>query len=701
MNAELTTDSGVSLLVVEKSPNQAEKFVTALRSAGIPVHPTRLADTSELDERLAGKAFDLILCSCRSKRPSSQNLSEARASCPDTPLILIYGDEDRETLLDAVRGGARDIVHKDDLAHLQLVVTRELETLQLRRDLAEVGRKLEEAENRCESVMAAAEEAIAYVHDGMHVAANRAYLDMLGYADQEEVEGLPLLDMVDPEFHKQLKKLLKTVERTRDPAPQKMEATCHTSAGQGFSAVLELSPAIFDDEPCTQVHVSAQQSAMDLEAELARVNTVDPDTGLHNRKYFLELIADEQPALAARRESRVLLYVMLDHFQELRNTAGVATSDGLIKEVAGLLDRVRNPDDILARFGDHSFVILVRSVKRPEVEGLAQSVCLAIEEHNYQASEKFIAPTCSIGIVDSNDIPDFDSQRFVDLAYQAAHQASENGGNRFQFFQPEKPSVERALAGSDAVNLEQVIQHAVEENRFRLVYQPILSLHGDPRENYAVMVRMLDESDNEHLPGNFLQKAEAAGLAATIDRWVIRSAILELAHQRDEGKDAHFFISISGQSLSDDRTFPWIRDCMEEFGLKGDALTFQVPEESVRKQVHAAREVVKQLHSIGCGFALDQFGTLPKPESLLKQIHVNFVRLHVSFMDGIAKDHAKQESMKAVCELAASMKVKTVATGVEDANTLAILWNVGVNYIQGYFVQEPSESIAYDFSGAA
>jgi EAL domain-containing protein (putative c-di-GMP-specific phosphodiesterase class I) len=284
----------------------------------------------------------------------------------------------------------------------------------------------------------------------------------------------------------------------------------------------------------------------------------------------------------------------------------------------------------------------------------------------------------------------------MNYAFRASEVAAGKGGNQFAFF--EDAVADTGLVSEREEMMERLIRDAVQNNRFRLVYQPIVSLQGDQRENYSVMVRMLSDDKQDVLPSDFLLQAEKSGYMAMIDRWVIQHAVQKLVQQRDAGKDIHFFISISGASIQDEGMLLWIYKCLDEHQAMGGWITFQISEVDVRSRIQEVKTLVDGLKQVGCRVCVEHFGMLPKPETLLKHLQADCVRLDHSCMDGIAKSDAKQSQLKALHEIIVSHQVKTVATGVEDANTLAILWNLGVHYIQGYFLQEPSETIAYDFT---
>ena len=689
-------DYALRLLVIESSLNRSEKYVNALRNAGIAAHSTRVETEEEILETLEGNDTDMVLCAFDGTEVSVDRLLSLLEQHQDIPVIVLYQDKDQKALLKAMSDGARDFVCREDLEHLQLVVKRELDHLLQARGLAKAERRLKESEDRCNVLMQSSRDAIAYVHEGMHVRANPAYLEMFGYFDMDDIEGTPLLDMVTPADHGKLKKILRSVDSKALIEPVMLEVKCQKVEGSEFDASLSFSPASIDGEPCTQVLISNQKYKKELEQKLAQLTSLDIQTGLHNRQYLMQALeADAQPG-GQGGGNRALLYIALDKIDEIRNSSGITACDKLVKEVASSLKELVKEGDVLARFGDYVFTLLTPVNSKPELTKRAEAICFAVETHVVKDGNQVVTPTCSIGIASLTEREKVEPQKLMNHAFRASEMASSRGGNQFAFF--EEVVTKTGLVSEREEMLERVIHSAVENDRFRLVYQPIVSLQGDPRENYSVMVRMLSEDKKDVLPGDFLLQAEKSGYMALIDRWVIQHAIQELVRQRNAGKDIQFFISMSGASIQDEGMLLWIYKCLDEHQAMGGWITFQLSEVDVRSRIQEVKSLVDGLKQVGCHVCVEHFGMLPKSETLLKHLPADFVRLDHSCLEGITKSEPKQQQLKALHDLITAHKAKTVATGVEDANTLAILWNTGINYIQGYFLQEPSEIIAYDFT---
>jgi len=527
----------------------------------------------------------------------------------------------------------------------------------------------------------------------MHVRANPVYLELFGFLEMEEIEGLPILDMIAADDLSKFKKFLRSTE----PMQGELEIRCRNSEDQVFDALIEFSPASIDGESCTQIIIRNRSSNRQLEEKLQQVSNRDPQTGLINRDHFLQEL---QGAVSRAREQSTelnLLYLTIDGFQDTRSEIGLASTDVLLKEFSLVLQRPIDEDDILARFGDHAFTIATtRPVK--QTRQLAQQIVESVRQHLFQVDDHALKPSCSIGVAALDDSIS-NAHEFINGAYHACDSAHDQGNAGIACYSPREMSPSYGDETSEA-HVNSLIHQALTEEGFKLVYQPVVSLQGESREFYAVLTRLIDENQEEILPEDFIHTAEQSNQMADVDRWVIQHAIIELVRQRQEGRKVSFFITLSEASLKDDQLLLWICDRLREQEARGAWLIFQISEPILRAHLQQAKMLFEGLKKIKCQIAIDQFGTAGNSEVLLKHLPVDYVRFDVSLAEKLTEQQDQQDRLTTMNVSIQGQGVKTIVMGVEDANSMAVLWTVGVNYIQGYFLQEPSEQIGYEFNSS-
>ncbi|MEW8102615.1 MAG: EAL domain-containing protein [Candidatus Thiodiazotropha endolucinida] len=690
-------EEAIELLVLGNTTPEIEAYLDALRNNGNPAHATRIEhNADQLGSALKEKrSLDLLIYTIEHEAlDTTQLFAIIGAINPIIPVVAVCDTPDEELQLDLMRQGVTDLVQRKNHPHLVQVILREHKHLSGMRRLQRLERQLEEAEERCDALTESSRDAIAYVHEGMHVTANRAYLELFGLAGEDEIEGLPILDMIASAEHQTFKKLLRKLSADSDYSSE-VKTTCVRGNGTEFSAELHFTPASIDGEACTQVIIRDQSISREVEEKLRLLSTQDVQTGLYNRQYFIGQLDEEAKHHFDRGQNpQTLLYITLDNFTEIRSKTGIKKSDVLLLEIAGEIRKIVSKNDLLARFGDHTFTILTAKQELAATEEKARKICDTVASHTFQESDSDINPSCSIGVVFSSDDV-LSGHDFITQAYHACEHARSNGGNDFYITDSQIP--EDAQTTASEANLSNLIRYAFENNQFQLAYQPIVSLHGDTRENYAITVRLIDESKEEIQPEHFLNQVKSLNRMPELDRWVIRHAIDELATQRKQGKKINFLISISGATLEDDTLLLFICDCLRDYEAKGSWVTFQFDDDEARSHLHQLQKLAEGLKKIKCKTCLGHFGLAKKPEAILNSFPLDFIQFHSYFLSDLFENQDKQDALNHLNEVIQAQNVKTIASGVEDASSLAILWSIGVNYIRGYFIQEPSASIDYDF----
>lgn len=682
------------LIIAEESRNDAEALANILRNAGYAVRHTHVSDQEDLEAALAAQAPDMLLCAQDLEAlPLDDVLTQLAHLKLEIPVIAIGASAAEAEITDALRRGAADLASYDQPERLQLIVARELRNQRLCSDARRFEASFKESEKRARSLMESSQDAITYIHEGMHIYANRSYLEMFGFDELDEIEGTPILDMVSHEDHAMFKDFLRNYGK-ESHAQDELDLRGLLPDGATFKACMEFSCATIEGEPCTQIIIRNQSDSRELEQKLKYLSKQDMLTGLYNRQYFMEEMDLAVTDARSGSGNSALLYLLLDNFREIKENVGIGKADLVLRELADLLRHICGPDDVLARFGDHSFTIIRKQVSSDEALAFAEEVRRVTEEHIADVEDQSVTTTCSIGVglITENAATAQQLMAQADLACEVARSA---GGNRVHLHNPiadEELGREREQQWSEA------IQQAIETGGFNLVYQPIVSLQGDHREKYEVFVRMLGEAGETILPGQFLASAEQTGQIVEIDRWVIRNAIEVLAKRRKDGIETHFFIKLSGQTLGDPELAIWINELLRNHNLAANSLVFEIAEQAAQQNLKNAKSFIKAMQQIRCSTALEHFGSGPNSFQLLKHLPVTYLKIDGSFIHNLATEPDNQAVVKSIVEMALSMDKQCIAEFVQDAHSLAVLWQSGVHYIQGYFLQEPDTALSYDFS---
>ncbi|MGB3620243.1 MAG: diguanylate cyclase, partial [Ketobacter sp.] len=478
----------IKLLVLHESPDDAEQLMNLIRNSGRATRGQMIEDLEGFVQALNSSTWDLMLL-----RPEANDvfamecLKEVKKNAKDIPAILLLDDNDPEEIVDGLRDGYEDVVQKDDQARLVLVIQRELRNLSERRARRTAEIHLKEAEKRCASLLDSSRDAITYITDGMHTYANEAYLELFGYEDADDLEGMPIMDMVSPKDHEEFKQFLRAYSAGESDTN---EFLCHglCTDGTEIQARMIFSSATYDGEPCTQILIRTNQADAELQERLKEISSQDLLTGLYNRNHFTqELDASIQWAITSNH-SAVLLYIQLDNFASVQSDIGIAAADMVLADVATLLREQLPGGEVLARFGDDIFTVLIKEKNLEEGRLLAEKLRSGVEDHLSEVQDRTVQVTASIGVTLISENTE-DGEEVITRAHQASEQVYEDKplGNGVSVFDPaEAKKVDPSDTGA-------VLQDAIDKGKFKLLFQPVIDLRGGSGELYEAFLRMVDD----------------------------------------------------------------------------------------------------------------------------------------------------------------------------------------------------------------
>jgi diguanylate cyclase (GGDEF)-like protein/PAS domain S-box-containing protein len=684
-------DNLVRIVLVEDSTEDAEHAISVLRNAGISVRPTRAVDADQLKTALDAPQ-DLVLYSARAKKLTLKETAEAvDKTGKDIPVLAVMDALTQESLLAALRDGARSVLIRGMSDFFQTMAQREFSDLQTRRAVRKLEISLRESEKRCNALLDSSRDPIAYVHEGMHVYANKAYLEMFKIEEYAEIEGTTFLDMLAGKDVTVFRDVLKQISKGEKP-PEKLNLKAQRTDGSTFDAVMELSEASVENEPCTQIVIRQQTGNAELAKELDALRRQDLVTGLLNKQAFTEELQKAVAAASGGQTDQAVIYLEIDNYKKHLEVVGIDGVDTLLADMGGFLRTAAGANAHVARLADHSFGIILLGMVHQRCIEFATKLVKHLEDHVIDAGRTSITLTGSFGMClmsEKMTAP----QDVLNKAAEASQAAMRDGGNRLITFDPmEKEKADEA----ESAKWINSIKNALTKDGFNMMYQPIVSLQGESGEFYEVLLRM-NGPNGEVQPGVFFPVAEKLGLLAHIDRWVIAKIIRTVAERQASGINSTFFIKICPQTIEDGSILPWLAQQLKVARVAGDRLVFEMPESKVVTYLKQVAFFQAGLAQLRCGFALEQFGPGINSFRLLKHVNADYLKIDRSFMAELAKSKENQEKVRSIAAEARNAGKITVAEFVEDAGSMSILFSCGVNFVQGNFLQEPQRVMAYDF----
>jgi len=432
--------------------------------------------------------------------------------------------------------------------------------------------------------------------------------------------------------------------------------------------------------------------------ELAFAARHDALTGLLNRAAFDRLLA-ENIAMAERLPLAVF-YVDLDYFKALNDYAGHAAGDLALKSVAAGILASLPASAQAARLGGDEFALLVPNCNDACAEHLARAVLAAVRNADLgpAVTSRRLAASIGIAFVRDRNMSVADALACAD---DACYAAKAGGRDRFAVFSPETTS---GAGGLNAARLAADLVDAMEDGRLKLFGQEIHRL-GQPWEDsrhVEVLARLEARNGKMIPPSDFMPVAERFGLAARLDRWIIRTALTRHGEAMRAGAISLDF-NLSAQTLSDPQLWDFADEAIADSGAPASAIGFEITETAAVTNFDAATEFVRKARQRHCRVSLDDFGAGMSSFEYLRRFPIDAIKIDGSFVEHIAESRFDREIVSAITGIARSMGAAVVAEKVEEKNALEILMGMGVAYGQGYFLHrpEPLEAIVARATGAA
>jgi diguanylate cyclase (GGDEF)-like protein/PAS domain S-box-containing protein len=681
----LSEQSPVPLIVLSSSRDPVEVINSMLRRAGHPVHCTWIPSLRDLGDALAQINPELLLFVDHGGEELSATASIRDQVAPSVPLLVVAEHVDETRIAQAMQEGARDIVSISHEARLQSVMGRELRAFRLERALESTLKTARDTRRQLETVLQRSNDAIAQVQEGIVVDTNASWLELFGF-ERNAIVGQPIMDVFDESTHAALKGALAACLQGRW-SDHTLNVNGYFADGSRRTIELLLTLGEHEGEPCVRLVVPARQRderriAEELEDAIKR----DSSTGMLHRRPLLDAV-NERLATPVPGGLRYFAVLKPDKFAAVEREVGVIPSEEVLVEFTKLVREQLNANDIAGRLGGVSLLVLLERGNERDVEAWSEQLVARVAKHVVRVGEKSLSLTCTVGL---SVVPTgaANPDAAIADALDACRKAQQRGGS--QVATSDRADADTRVQSYDRIWVKH-IKAALMENRFRLVQQPIASLQGDDPGMFDVLVRMLDLQGKEVLPGEFLPAAERNDLLKNIDRWVV-GASLSFAAQRKPGC---LFVRLSRDTIRDGSFLGWIDNQVRASRAEPHLLCFQVTEDIAAGNVTEFQGLASELHARGFRCALERFGSGRDPHSLLASVALNFVKIDGALVQSLTRDAELQQRVRLLVEAAARRKIETIAERVEDANTMAVLWQLGVQYIQGYFVHTPEEVVLH------
>lgn len=677
-------DQGVThLLVVSEDHDTINRLVSHLRNAGLALRPTLAGTLPQLSGLLAQEPWDVVLLQDSATLGISEVLAVLRKHEQALPVVLLRNSELTDSeLLPLFRQGIRAAVPVSATDRLVTELTREARHAALQQVLLQRERQLQELERRHQQLLDDSPLALSYVQDGIHLYCNPAYARLFGYPDVSSIRTTPLLNLLNLAARPGMKTLLQDAEaaprsacfaaRRHDGIEQELQFTC--------------TPVTWHGQPCLQLTVQPVAGNTVREEEAGRLAQQDLLTRLDSREHFIQRLENAIRAAVQKARFSSFILVELEDFDGIAAALGRSSSNLVLNDIALTLRGGLSRPVQAGRLAEHAFGLWVEEGD-PDA---ALLLCEEIRERiNNRVSSAMLASLelrCRVGMTLINGHA-LNAEALLERARVNLELHPQAAGS------PDAFRIGDSLE-HDAGDMLAYLQTALAERRFKPLFQPIVGINGDARRCYEVLIRMLDTDDNEIRPGAFLPLATLNGMGEDIDRMVVAMAMEALQASPEVEQ---LTVNITENSLLSPVFLPWLSEQLNQARLPAERLAIDISEITLHASREPALAFCQGLAVLGVPLTISHFGCALEPFALLDQIRPALVTLDETIVRDLSYSSHQKANVQSLVKALHARGVHVVTPRVEDMAVLPVLWEIGVDYAQGYCLQAPSQHMNYEF----
>lgn len=665
----------IQLLVTADSVDAANRLISGLRAAGLPVRSAHATHERELGALLTRGQWDVLVCFPGERLPLATVLATVQRAEQALPILCVAASAV------APAPGLRESIGAHEHERLLAAVRREAELSRLQRRVRQLELQQRELARRHKLLMDGSSTALAYVQDGIHLACNPAYARCFGYDSATAIMTVPLLDLVGMEARPALRTLL---GRPFDAEHREVMAI-RRKDGSEDAMELCFTPIEYEGKPCLQLTVAPAPGDAAYAATVARIGHEDLLTRLDNADHFVTRI--EQAIRAAVQHNRhgSLLLVELDDFADVSVALGRSNANIVLNDIARALRELASAQDAVGRLDTHRFGILLQDGDPDRALDLARAIQGRVNNRVSAAMLTSLELRCTIGMALINGLSG-DADAILARANANLRDQPLSADGKFQYRVGED-------LRHDAAAMLDYLRAALLNKRFKLLFQPLVPIDGSGMKSYEVLTRMLDRDGNEVSPAAFLPLANLNGIGEEIDRLVIG---LALASVKDTATE-RLLINVTSNTLTSRTFLPWLSEKLRSGRIASDLLVLQISEVDIHANPAQTLAFCRGLRELNAGIAICHFGCALDPFAVLEQVAPTLVKLDETLVRDIMYSPQQRETVRIQIARLHEQGLLVVAPQVEDMDVLPVLWQTGADYVQGYCLQRPSDEMNYEF----
>ncbi len=677
--------SHINTLILASSANESEELANKLKNLGLAIRHQLISNSEKLSEQLKEKTWHLALFSSSLDNfPVKQALALLKSQKTVLPTVYLANEYDEIKRLNMMRMGLSDCVARDNIDLLAWIIKREQRMVSSQLDALEANKQIVETSKRNELLLDSSKDAIAYIAEGMHIYTNPTYSERFGY-DNDDLVALTIMDLVTKADTQKLKNLFKQQKESAEEVESIIN--CKREDGTEFEAIFIASSAVYDHEPCMQLLVREVADQTELMEKLKEASSIDQITGLLNRPALVKKLTHAVNHSEESGIDSILYFIEIDEYQSYLSEFGIAACDELLSSVGTWLNENSPETSDKGRISDSSFAVLLTESDSLPSE-LARNLCQKIKDTSFEIAGQTINITFSIGTVTTTE-NQLKADKFLAQANAICNKVKNDGGDGFKIF---NPTLDTLLNEKEKAIYDEFIE-AKEAGNIRVLYQPMMPLKGSSNRQYLSFFRYLNSEGELTLGDGIFDIFEKLGVDADMDRLSIKTALNELV-AKDKDKRLKLFTKLSPGTLVTEDLLEWMLDKIEKAVIETNQVVLCVEADVAHSYLNRVKILSEALSDCDIGLCLNNVGL--KDKELVASIKPNYITLSGEFIDTIKSEGS--EKVVGLTNITNQNKIMTIATKLEDASTLALIWPLGIDFAMGNYVSKPLEGMNYDFT---
>jgi len=708
----MAKEGTLNLLIAHDDSDDADRLISLLEGASYRVDAQVVDSAEQLAPLLQSRQWDLAIGQLQATSlPAKKLMAGIRSQSLDIPAILISKSSDIVDVVEGIRMGASYVIPVEEDQYFLLATSSTLEQLEQRRVQLDWKERYSSAETRCEELMDSSKNAIALVQDGTYIYTNEPFSQLMGYSDPDDMLMAPVIDTIDSSSQDKIKPFLKPLDGDAEVSETAIELTCLTTEGQAIDIRANICQIEYQGDAALQFQVKCdaainnaspiaggqeatqaiRETTTGIPAQQHASFAINPQATLDNIN-----LAIDSAQLSGGQDS-LILCVQSDQDAQIRSNTSESNADQILMALAEFIVGQSSQGVLYSRDRQGVINFVIADSTLEEGREFAETLCQQVAENTFQVGSQSIllSISASIGLITENTAS---AEVCIEECLKTLDDADPDSAS-----DGAKVYVMDALSQTDFnVHSDEKItlfgQQLLEKRLIGIAFQPIVGLNDESAEFYETLMRPKIEEYPENIPADFIGKVFESPIATEIDRWVILETIKKLADKHNTAPQTCLFINLSAATIQDEKFSPWLKLALKTSNTSPATITLQLSENDAGRYIEQSKTLISQLRAIGCKVALTHFGLSSNPLLVLDKLAVDFVKLDKQLLENIKAGGEEEEETRQLIILLKEMEQHCIAPFVESPTLIPTLWQNGIEYIQGHYIQAPSSEMDYSFN---